>query len=228
MSLLLIVALVWLGFFGCLAAWLWARPRQKHGKADDDPFLAATSGPVTDIHGDPHSGDPLDDTLRQLDEAARDREREAFRQRIARGAPRVLGGLALLLVALLVASQLGLFSSGRERRRVSDAAFGFGTSKKGFSWGNKRFYARAGQSVMVNYALESGAGRLYLSVDHSLNLLNPQKTFGDAPLWSQAVQTPGQWSASVPIPANGWYRIYISGWPARGGSLHYDVSWKVQ
>ncbi len=224
MSLLLIVAVVWLGFFGCLVAWLGARPRKKH---DADPFLAATSGPVADIHdGNAHGDDALDDTLHQLDEDARDRRRAGLRQNVARRAPRALAGCALFLVALLVAYQLGLFTSGREKRRVSDAAFGFGTAKSGFSWGNKKFYARAGQSVQVHYAIESGAGRLYLSVDRALNLLHPRPL--ETPLWSQTVQTPGAWSATVPIPENDWYRIYIMPWPARGGSLNYDVSWKVR
>ena len=223
-ALLLIVAVAWLGFFGCLAAWLWARPRKKQGA---DPFLAATSGPVTDVHGGDAHGDALDDTLRQLDEDARDRRRDDLRQNVLRHAPRTLAVCALFLVALLVAYQLGLFTGGREKRRVSDAAFGFGTSRSGFSWGNKKFYARAGQSVQVSYAIESGTGRLYLSVDHALNLLNP-RPFDAPPLWSQTVQAPGTWSTAVPIPENGWYRITISGWPARGGSLSYDVSWKVR
>ena len=217
--LLIAVGLMWLGFCVCLVAFFWARPR----KGESDPFLAATSG------GDARNTQnrDLEDTLRQIDDDRITQQRDALRGNIVRGAPKAMAGFVILLVALFAAYQLGLFSSGREHRNVSSAAFGFGTGKSGFSWGNKSFYVRAGQSIEVNYGIQSGAGRLYLSLNPALHLLQPG-AFDKPPMWSQTAQSIGAWSVAVSVPQSGYYRLRIWPTPARGGNMVYDVTWKVR
>lgn len=222
MNLLLIVAgLVWLGFGVCLLAFLWARPR----KGETDPFLAATSG--GDAYGDNSrsaQNDDLEDTLKQMDKDRIARQRDSLRQNIVRSAPKAMAGFAAVLITLFAAYQLGMLSGGREHRSVSSA--GFSRVQSGFTWGNKNFYARAGQTIEVSYEIQSGAGQLYLSLSPALNLFQ-SGGFDKPPLWSQTSQKVGTSSAIVPVSQSGYYRLYISPAPARGGMV-YDVRWKVR
>lgn len=216
-----IVILIWLAFFGLVGAFWWARQSSKND-ASDDPFLAATSGPVTRMAGDRDDG--LSDTLRQFDEGRRDADRNALRRAILRGAPKALATLALGGVVLLFLWKANLINGGRERQRVSFS--GFSSSKRGFKMGNKKIYARAGQNIVIDYKFESGQGSLMVFVQKLQGGLLPN--LHTNALWSQSLRAPGHFSARTPVPESGFYQVFISPHPARGQELLYDVSWKVE
>lgn len=226
MNLLLIVLfVVWLAFFGLWGAYLWAR--HLASRPPDDPFLAATSGKAS-LGAASQPNDDLDNTLRQMNESTREAQRAAWRQSILRRAPLTLAGLAVVLVLLVGTWKAGLLNGGHERKTVSyhGTFYSFSTTKRGYSLGTKKVYARAGQSLIIDYNFESGSGNLLVFVKrlHAGWVTN----IGEDPLWLQSLKAPGHFTAHTAVPETGWYEVFIVPSAKREHQMTYDVRWKVE
>ena len=134
---------------------------------------------------------------------------------------------SLLFVGMAVfgVAKLGLLNGGRERKTSTFS--GFSSSSVGYSCGSKQVYARAGQSLEVEYAIVSGRGSLLVWLKPREGLLGIPK-FDTPPLWQRSLKSPGRYKENVPLPAAGFYNLRVNLLPEKGQNLVHELVWKVK
>lgn len=128
-------------------------------------------------------------------------------------------------VAVFGVSQFGLLNGGREKKTSTFS--GFSGSSRGYSFGSKQVYARAGQSLEVDYAIVSGQGSISLWVKARPGVMGISN-FNDAPLWRRSLKAVGRFKESVPLPTAGLYNFHVTVYPDKGSRLVHEVTWKVK
>jgi hypothetical protein len=132
-----------------------------------------------------------------------------------------MSGLGLLfLFAALYWS--GLLMSGWERRTIvwiPPSTF----RNSGPRIGSRTVFARAGESIQVDYQAEIRRGGLHIRI------WRDRIGVRTVPVGAAQVHWSNQGTLIVPIRETGFYRIDCDGFPATPGfDISYEISWRVK
>ncbi len=85
----------------------------------------------------------------------------------------------------------------------------------------------AGQSIRLEYDVQVNSGDLFTAVDHSIidKIMHAQERDLMHPwVWYVIINSSGKGSATIPIPRDDYYQIYLSKNDFAGS---YDITWTV-
>lgn len=94
------------------------------------------------------------------------------------------------------------------------------------SFGSKKVFARAGQTIALKCDTTVERGNLEIRVWRNPILPRP---LGESPLTKLSIHSSGVAEREVPIRETGFYRIDVSPWREAGRyDISYDLTWRVR
>lgn len=177
----------------------------------------------------PILGEPGRVTPERMEEIALELESDLFKEDRELAGRRALNKVhrtvmlsLIAVVALFIVYQLGFLTTGAARRHAVWNS-GFSSWSRGWSMGSRQVYARAGQTIVVDYDATIARGNFYVWVRRQ------KWGLSDGIDGQVRLHTSGKGALRVPIQQNGLYRIIFDGSPGGNGyDVDYTVRWRVE